>query len=112
MPLPIVPLSLFNTEVLAAAETEPHAQRGNHIRVNTHPRLGLPVAPFIIWRFDAHDSTRVTFRETGTFIDSHGRVLTTPFTLTVDNPVVAYIPLLPGEWCIWARVLADPFNSP
>src|SRR5262245_14938514 len=111
MPLPIVPLSLFNAEVLAAADTEPHAQRGNHIRLNTHPRLGLPVAPFIIWRFAARDTSRITFRNTGTFIDSHGRVLTPPFNLTVDNPVVVYIPLLPGERCIWANVLADPSGA-
>ena len=26
---------------------EPHAQVGNHVRVSTHPLLGLPIAPFI-----------------------------------------------------------------
>jgi hypothetical protein len=39
-------------------------------------------------------------------------VLTPPFILTPDNPVVVYIPLAPGEWCLWASLIADPFSSP
>ena len=50
MTLPIVSPTLFNGHGLAAAISEHHAQPGCHVRVNTHPLLGLPVAPFIIWR--------------------------------------------------------------
>ena len=109
MTLPIVSPALFNAQVLATDDSDPHAQPGNHIRINAHPLLGLPVAPFFISRVVTRDGKGVSFRKYALFVDSNQQILTPPFTLTPDNPVTVYIPRLPGEHCIWARVLADPF---
>jgi Na+-driven multidrug efflux pump len=34
---------LFNAHALPVDTDEPHARHGNHLRVNHHPLLGLPV---------------------------------------------------------------------
>ncbi|MGH8583582.1 MAG: hypothetical protein ACREWG_12525 [Gammaproteobacteria bacterium] len=96
--------------MLAADGSEPHVQPGNHIRVNAHPLLGLPVAPFVIWRAVARDRGGVSFRTNALFVDSQDQVLTPPFQLRLDNPVTVRIPLIPGQRCIWAQVSADPLN--
>ncbi len=110
MTMPIVPPALFNAQVLAADESDPHVQPGNHIRINTHPELGLPVAPFFISRIVARGGQGVKFRDNALYIDSNHRILTPPFELRADNPVRILIPLSPGESCIWARVFADAFG--
>ncbi len=111
MTLPIVPPALFNAQVLAIDDSDPHVQPGNHIRINAHPELGLPVAPFFISRVVVRDGKGVKFRGNALFVDSNGQVLTPPFELRADNPVTVYIPLLPGESCIWARVFADIYGG-
>lgn len=108
MPLPVVSPSLFNLQGLAADAADTHVQPGIHLRVNANPLLGLPVAPFIIWRAVAKGAQGVKFRSGGVFVDSLGRVLQPPFDLAPGNPVTAYVPLAAGETCIWASVRADP----
>lgn len=111
MTLPIVSPTLFNGQGLAAAIQEHHAQPGNHVRVNAHPLLGLPVAPFVIWRFVADSIKAFELRDTVSFRDSFGAELTAPFTLSPDNPVTATIVLAPGQTCIWAKVEAEPVSA-
>lgn len=111
MTLPIVSPTLFNGHGLAAAISEHHAQPGNHVRVNVHPLLGLPVAPFIIWRGVTDSIKSFELRSVVSFRDSFGAEVTAPFTLSPDNPVTATIALAPGQMCIWARVEADPTSA-
>ncbi len=105
MPLPLVSPTLLNAHALAADFRDTHAQPGNHVRVNAHPLLGLPVAPYFVWRAVVREVDSIKKRSAATFVDSRGRVLSTPFTVTPDNPVTAHIALRPGETCIWARLL-------
>lgn len=108
MPLPIVSPTLFNAHALPADPADTHLQPGIHLRVDAHPLLGLPVAPYIVWRAVLRDAKQIKLRDDVVFVDSRGRVLTAPFTLTADNPVTAHLALAPGQTCVWARVNADP----
>lgn len=108
MPLPIVSPTLFNAHALPADPADTHLQPGIHLRVDAHPLLGLPVAPYIVWRAVLRDARQIKLRDDVVFVDSRGRVLTAPFTLTPDNPVTAHLALAPGQNCLWARVNADP----
>lgn len=97
--------SFFNAHALPVDGSEPHAQPGNHLRVNTHPLLGLPVAPFIVWRAQIHfEQLNRYLREDVVFTNKRGRVIVPPFDVTPDNPVTARIILAPGEICLWAQV--------
>lgn len=108
MPLPIVSPTLFNAHALPADPADTHLQPGIHLRVDAHPLLGLPVAPYIVWRAVLRDAKQIKLRDDVVYVDSRGRVLTAPFTLSPDNPVTAHLALAPGQTCLWARVVADP----
>ncbi len=108
MPLPIVSPTLFNAHALPADPADTHLQPGIHLRVDAHPLLGLPVAPYIVWRAVLRDARQIKLRSDVVFVDSRGRVLDAPISLTPDNPVTAHLALAPGQTCVWARVHADP----
>ncbi|WP_289019758.1 hypothetical protein [Desulfobacter postgatei] len=101
---------LFNAHALPVDNQDPHAQVGNHLRVNTHPLLGLPIAPFIVWRAVTNSLKGLNIRRDVVFRDKNG-VLEPPFDVTPDNPVTAHIALGPGETCIWAQVEAIPLEK-
>ncbi|WP_154402262.1 hypothetical protein [Ornithinimicrobium cavernae] len=82
-----------------------HLAPGNHLRILTNPLLGLPVCPIVVQRVVT--TRKQLWRQTRTdavWVDSHGSVLTPPFTLTAGNPVTAY---LPRPAC-WVHVEATP----
>ena len=108
MPISIVSPTLFNAQALPADPDDTHLQPGIHLRVSSHPLLGLPVAPFVVWRALAKGPDRTKPRSDAVFVDSRGALLEAPFNLAPDNPVTAYLALKPGETCIWASVRADP----
>lgn len=112
MPAPVVSPTLFNAHALAATVNEPHVRAGNHLRISSHPKLGLPVAPFLIWRAVVDNMKGMQLRHDVVFKDSKDKTLAPPFTLNPNNPVTAYIRLQPGETCYWAEVMADPAGSP
>ena len=97
---------LFNAHALPVDGNEPHAQVGNHLRVNTHPGLGLPVAPFIVRRAQIDNLKLLNTRSDALFFDKNDAPLTPPFNVTPDNPAYARIVLdkTKGETCIWAQV--------
>lgn len=82
---------------------EPHAREGNHVRISTHPLLGLPIAPFI---FDVAilDYEDLATRSTAVFFDRFNRPVTPPVAVTPGNPVTARILRTPTEVCLWAQV--------
>jgi hypothetical protein len=97
------PPALMSTHGVPVDGDEPHAQIGNHVRVSTHPLLGLPVAPFI---FDAAvlDLRRLQTRSSAVFFDRFDRTVNPPFAVTPDEPITARIVLAPTEVCLWAQV--------
>lgn len=97
---------LFNAHALPVDLQDSHAQPGNHLRVNHHPLLGLPVAPFIVERASLYNLKQLNVRTDARFYDEFERELIPPFDVTADNPVTARITLRPGEVCLWAQVVA------
>lgn len=79
-----------------------HLAKGVHYRILTNPLLGLPVVPIAIGKINLHTLAKGHTRSDVTWVDSQGTILTTPFTVTPDNPVTAYLPL--GETCCWAVI--------
>ena len=112
MPLPLVSPTLFNAQALAADPADTHLQPGIHLRVSANPLLGLPVAPFIVWRGYNTSTEGFKLRNDVVYIGSKGERIAAPFSLKPDNPVTAYLVLRPGEVCVWARVVADPGGAP
>lgn len=88
---------------------DPHLKPGVHLKITPSHHLGLPVTPYIVYRYrlgvaDQLGGTRSDI----TWIDSHGQTLHTPFNVTTDNPVTGYLPLGSGEVCCWLDVDATP----
>lgn len=87
-------------------DREPHIRTGTHLRVQTHPWLGLPAAPFLIWRARVRPGQGgVDWRRDVLFMDQDMKVLTPPFELHEGMRVTAR-PLVQGEVCIYAQVVA------
>lgn len=99
---------LFNAHALPVNTKDSHAQPGNHLRVDHHPLLGLPVAPFIVERGMVDTLKRLNIRTEVIYKDSFKNELTPPFSVNPGNPVTAYIPAKAGEVCLWAEVIAAP----
>jgi len=113
--LPLVKPGLFNAQALSVDNNDSHLHKGNYIRLSAHPKLGLPVAPFVIKRTvtTAKDlKYRNLLRTAAVFIDSMGYALEPPFDVTPDNPVIARIPLQADEVCLWAQVLVKQPSRP
>jgi hypothetical protein len=69
-----------------------HLAPGMHYRVLTNPLLGLPVVPLVIGKIRLGQMAKGYTRRDVIWIDSHGTILTTPFTVTPDNPVTGHLP--------------------
>ncbi|WP_162802240.1 hypothetical protein [Ornithinimicrobium murale] len=85
-----------------------HLALGNHLRIVTNPLLGLPVCPIVVQRVVT--TRKQLWRQTrsdAVWVDSHGTVLTPPFTLTADNPVTAHLP----RAACWVEVAATPSRT-
>jgi hypothetical protein len=95
----------MNAHALPVDIREPHAQVGNHLRVNTHPLLGLPVAPFVVQRAVIDNRKLLNTRETASYFDVRGNAVTLPYTVTPEKPLRIEIDLgAPAGMCIWAEV--------
>ena len=112
MSLPVVSPTLFHAQALPADPADTHLQPGIHLRVSAHPLLGLPVAPFVVYRAITERNRDAKLRADAVFVDSTGAVLTPPFTLAPGNPVTAYLALHPGDVCLWAQLIGDPTSGP
>ncbi len=92
---------------------DPHLADGIHLRVYVAPQLGLPVCPFLVYRVEEEIVRELVARGTRTgiaWVDSHGRVLTLPFTVTPDNPVTGHLLRHGGEVAIAVSVLGGRDN--
>lgn len=102
---PLSAPQLFNVHGLAAAAAEPHAKMGAHIRVSHDPKLGLPVAPMVVYKAEPPSRESLTFRDNVIFVDKNNNRIVPPFQVSPDFPVTAKIGLQPGEVCIWAELM-------
>ncbi len=95
--------ALMSVHGLPVDINEPHAQVGNHVRVSTHPLLGLPMAPFI---FDVAvlDAKHLATRTSAIFFDRFERQVSPPFAVTPGNPITARILRAPAEVALWAQI--------
>lgn len=88
---------------------DPHLKPGVHLKVMPSHHLGLPITPFIVYRYKLGASATLGgTRSDITWVDSRGITLHTPFNVTADNPVTGYLPLAGGEVCCWIDVDATP----
>lgn len=89
------------------AAGDPHLVPGIHLRLLPSPRLGLPVAPFVIYRANLGPlGKQGKVQSRLTWIDSKGSKLTPPFKITPDNPVTGWLP--EDVRCCWIQVDAVP----
>lgn len=86
------------------ANGDTHAVDGYHFRIHASPLLGLPIAPFAVYRLGID---RPVFRTDLLWIDSHGAVLQPPFDVHGDNPVYGYLPAPADGVCGWFQVIGS-----
>jgi hypothetical protein len=86
---------------------DPHLAPGVHLRLLFSEKLGLPVAPFQVYRLDLGlRAGRLATRSDGIrWTDSRGAALTPPFNVTPDNPVTGWIATDMPAVCCWIEVL-------
>ncbi len=72
--------------------------KGVHVRALLSDALGLPAAPLLVYRLPVDFGAKL-WRNDVVWVDSHGAVLSYPFTVTPDNPVTGWLP--PGSTCCW-----------
>lgn len=96
---------LMNAHALPVDIGEPHAQVGNHLRVNSHPELGLPVAPFVVQRAVVTNRKSLNTRHTASIVDRNKNPVTLPYEVTPERPLTILIQAdSPTDMCIWAEV--------
>lgn len=82
---------------------DPHVPDGVHLRVFSAGEIGLPVAPFVVYRAsdrELQEATAGATRQEFVWTDSRQRVLSLPFTVTPDNPVTGTLMRAAGERAI------------
>lgn len=102
------PSWLFSAQAVHAA-SDPHLPPGVHLRIQPAKALGLPVAPFEIWRFRLHHALEIpeTYGSRQVvWSNGRGERLTPPFDVTPGEPVTGWIPAAAGV-CCWIDVDAE-----
>jgi hypothetical protein len=86
-----------------------HLAKGIHIRALPSPSAGLPATPLFVYRalLNADAIGRAARHTEVIWIDSFGNLLTAPFQLTPNNPVIGH---LTAGTAIWARLQARPLR--
>lgn len=108
MTFPLAPRWALAAQAIAG-DGDPHLKPGVHLKIMPSHHLGLPLTPFIVYRYNLGPSARLGgLRTEITWVDSHGAALHTPFNVTADNPVTGYLPVGSGDVCGWIDVDATP----
>ena len=106
MPSFFSPKWAFQAQAIHSAD-DPHLAFGVHLRLLPSPLLGLPVAPFMVYRADlGQNAQQAKARSALTWIDSRGSERTPPFEVTPDNPVTGWLP--EDTRCCWIDIDAVP----
>jgi len=108
----LAPQWLFGAQAIDS-DGNPHLSKGVHLRLFFSQQLGLPAFPFQVYRLNLGQGAKAFAQRTDiTWIDSRGVTLTTPFTVTPDNPVTGWLPAPNVATCCWIEVLAVPTGLP
>jgi hypothetical protein len=97
----------FSAEATDAAG-DPHLKPGVHLRILTCRALGMPAAPFVVYRLPLGIGRGFLEARDIAFADSKGLPLLPPFEVTPDNPVRAFFPPLDRGVCIFFQIKATP----
>ncbi|MEP2234722.1 MAG: hypothetical protein ABJM58_03695 [Alteripontixanthobacter sp.] len=102
--------TLLNLQSLFIDNSDPHAQHGAHVRVNHHPLLSLPVAPFILERADitAKNFGDLVLRNEALFTDQNNTMRKPPFAIGPRDEITVTLPTGPGINAVWAQIDIDP----
>ncbi|WP_028311145.1 hypothetical protein [Derxia gummosa] len=94
--------SLMHAEAVDASG-DTHLPKGIHLRVLPAPEIGLPCAPFAVWRDTLAPEllAGLAVLNDVTWLDSDGKPLQPPFSVTPGKPVTAHFPAGP---VVWAQV--------
>lgn len=107
----IAPRWAFNAQAIDAAG-DPHLAPGIHLRVLPSQLLGLPVAPFLVYRVNLGPFGKLSkLRSDILWIDSRGLRLTPPFDVHPDNPVTGWLPPPSNGVCCWIQVHTVPVDD-
>jgi len=98
----LAPRWALNAQAIDAAG-DPHLADGVHLRVIPSQLLGLPIAPFVVYRVNLGPFAKIAKpRSDITWIDSQGVSLTPPFEVVPGNAVTGWLPA--GSICCWIQV--------
>src|SRR5262249_54786685 len=88
---------------------DPPLKAGVHLRILTSRALGIPIAPFIVYRLSLGAGAKAfTSTQDVVWVDSKGAPLLPPFAVTPDNPVRAFFPPSNRGVCVWLEIDAVP----
>src|SRR5262249_3158560 len=90
------------------AGDDPHLKPGIHLRILTCRALGMPAAPFVVYRLRLGTGRGFEVARDIAFTDSKGQILHPPFDVTPDNPVRVFFPPLDRGFCIFTRSKGTP----
>lgn len=108
----VVPPNLMNLAALPGLPNEPHVREGNHLRVQHHPLLGLPVAPFIVQRATFERlPDQFALRRDVIFRDKAGNPLSLPITVRRGDEVRATIVQGSATSCVFVGMLTRPLDE-
>jgi hypothetical protein len=93
----LAPRWAFSAQAIDAT-SDARLAKGIHVRALLSDALGLPAAPLLVYRLPI-DFGEKLWRRDVVWVDSHGAVLSYPFTVTPDNPVTGWLPI--GSTCCW-----------
>jgi hypothetical protein len=84
-----------------------HLPQGIHVRALPSATLGVPATPLVVYRTGISRIQLKRLAHIGgvVWVDSGGAILTEPFTVTPDNPVIGYFP---ATDVIWTELQATP----
>src|SRR5262249_4351974 len=85
---------------------DPHLKTGVHFRILTSPALGIPIAPFIVYRPSLGARAQACSSTQGGAW--RGSPLLPLCAVTPDNPVRAFSPPSNRGVCVWLEIDAVP----
>ncbi len=91
---------------------DPTIASGAHFRILTHPLVGLPLRPLLVYRVNLGPSAnQFAQRQDITWTDEDGAILAAPFALTKGKRVFGWLPIDASTRCLWIKTLvSNPAN--
>ncbi|HJZ55711.1 MAG TPA: hypothetical protein VKE74_12155, partial [Gemmataceae bacterium] len=107
----LAPRWAFNVQAIHSAG-DPHLAPGVHLRILPSALLGLPVAPFFVYRHGlGPGGNKAQLRTDVAWTDPLGVPLTPPFTVTPTRPATGWLPPAASGVCCWIALNASGVRS-